>query len=78
MAKKKKETGFLYKQICAKLQKAIENKKWKPGERLPAIRELAEEYKCNYHTVRNALNLLMEKADTQSSLNTLLSSVYCG
>jgi GntR family transcriptional repressor for pyruvate dehydrogenase complex len=47
--------GRLYQELAAKLQAAIASGRYKEGERLPAERDLALEYKVSRPTVREAV-----------------------
>ena len=47
-----------YQDICNKILARIANGELKPGDRLPSVRALGEEYGCNYHTVRHAFEEL--------------------
>jgi GntR family transcriptional repressor for pyruvate dehydrogenase complex len=47
--------GRLYQELAGKLQAAIESGRYKEGDRLPAERDLALEYKVSRPTVREAV-----------------------
>lgn len=48
----------LHHQVYLDLRSAIDGGEWKPGERLPTERELAQRYGCSLITVRRALSEL--------------------
>ena len=61
MEKKKKykiPASTRSKKIADELCRKIVNKEYKPGEKLPTERELAEQFKATRHSVREALKRL--------------------
>ena len=48
----------LHHQVYLDLVSALDSNEWRPGDRLPAERELAERYGCSLITVRRALSEL--------------------
>jgi len=48
----------LHHQVYLDLVAALDSSEWRPGDRLPAERELAERYGCSLITVRRALSEL--------------------
>ncbi len=50
-----------YKKIFEELKNKIENREYKPGNKIPSIRKLAKKYGCNKLTVKKAFDLLKEK-----------------
>jgi GntR family transcriptional regulator len=52
----------LHHQVYLDLSSALDAGEWKPGDRLPPERELAERYGCSLITVRRALSELAREA----------------
>jgi GntR family transcriptional regulator len=52
----------LHHQVYLDLTAALDDGEWKPGDRLPPERELAERYGCSLITVRRALSELAREA----------------
>ncbi len=48
----------IYLQIMEKIKQRIVSGEWKPGERIPAVRELALEFGVNPNTMQRALSEL--------------------
>src|SRR2546425_6654375 len=48
----------LHHQVYVDLVSALDSNEWRPGDRLPAERELAQRYGCSLITVRRALSQL--------------------
>jgi len=55
LSRDRRNREFLYRQLSEILRKDIEAGKYKPGERLPSMDDLAIEYSVNKVTVRRAL-----------------------
>jgi DNA-binding LacI/PurR family transcriptional regulator len=55
LSRDKRNREFLYHQLAEILRKDIEGGKFKPGERLPSMDDLSEQYSVNKVTVRRAL-----------------------
>jgi GntR family transcriptional regulator len=51
----------LHHQVFRDLKSALEANEWRPGERMPTERELAERYGCSLITVRHALSELVRE-----------------
>ena len=51
----------LYKQLFHYLNSAIENHKFKPGDRIPSENELAREFNISRVTIRRALQELAQQ-----------------
>jgi GntR family transcriptional regulator len=51
----------LHHQVYLDLSSAMDDGEWKPGDRLPTERELAERYGCSLITVRRALSELVRE-----------------
>ncbi|TYB31045.1 MAG: PLP-dependent aminotransferase family protein [Candidatus Mcinerneyibacterium aminivorans] len=49
-----------YKKIYKDLRNKIENREYKPGNKIPSMRKLAEEYGCNKLIVKKAFDLLKD------------------
>ncbi len=47
--------------LLASLRKTIEHGEWKPGDRIPTERDLAQQYRSARNTVRRALKILEEE-----------------
>jgi DNA-binding GntR family transcriptional regulator len=50
-----------YRAISAALRERIEAGEWLPGEQIPSVRQLAEEYGVAIGTARRALTLLRDE-----------------
>lgn len=50
-----------YKDIIVEMINNITYKIWEEGSKLPSEAKLAEEYECNRHTIRKAIESLVEK-----------------
>ena len=63
MARFKLELGPipLHHQVFRDLSAALDGKEWKPGERMPTERDLANRYGCSLITVRHALGELVRE-----------------
>ena len=55
LSRDKRNREFLYHQLASIIRKAIEDGTYKPGERLPSMDDLSEQYNVNKVTVRRAL-----------------------
>jgi len=44
----------LYRQISESIRQEILNGRWKPGDRLPSVREMAEKWNCTVGTIQHA------------------------
>lgn len=51
----------LHHQVFRDLSAALDGNEWKPGERMPTERDLAERYGCSLITVRHALGELVRE-----------------
>jgi GntR family transcriptional regulator len=51
----------LHHQVFRDLQSALDAGEWRPGDRMPTERELAERYGCSLITVRHALGELVRE-----------------
>lgn len=51
----------LYMQIVAHVTAAVERGDLRPGDRLPAGRDLAEDWEVGYSTVNHAMKVLAER-----------------
>jgi molybdate-binding protein/DNA-binding transcriptional regulator YhcF (GntR family) len=52
------EDTFLYHQIAESIRRDILNGRYKPGDRLPAVRQLCEHWNCTPGTIQRAYNEL--------------------
>ncbi|MGH3380731.1 MAG: GntR family transcriptional regulator [Actinoallomurus sp.] len=52
---------FLYVQVADLIERRIRVGDLRPGDRLPAERDLADEYHVAYYTIRRAMELLRER-----------------
>jgi len=50
-----------YRAISAALRERIEAGEWLPGEQIPSVRQLGEEYEVSIGTARRALAVLAEE-----------------
>jgi GntR family transcriptional regulator, phosphonate transport system regulatory protein len=57
----------LWREISKNLERRIEMKQLRPGDRLPTEYELSHEFMVNRHTVRRALSYLQEKGMVEST-----------
>ncbi len=55
LSRDKRNREFLYHQLAEILRKDIEEGRYKPGERLPSMDDLSDQYQVNKVTVRRAL-----------------------
>lgn len=55
------EELFLYLQIADEIRKDIMTKRYKPGDRLPSIRQLCKEWKCTPGTIQRAYHELSQE-----------------
>src|SRR5699024_5528518 len=55
------DNTLLFTKIATDLEKEIEEGKFKPGDKLPSERKLAEKYSISRNVVRQALTILREK-----------------
>ena len=55
LSRDRRDRAFLYHQLAEILRKDIDEGKFKPGERLPSMDDLSEQYHVNKVTVRRAL-----------------------
>ena len=51
----------LYKQISETIRQEILNGRWKAGDRLPSVRELAEQWNCTIGTIQHAYRELADQ-----------------
>jgi GntR family transcriptional regulator len=51
----------LHHQVFRDLKSALDDNEWKPGDRMPTERELAERYGCSLITIRHALGELVRE-----------------
>ena len=58
MDKKLAENMPIYVQIMNKIREAIASRELKPGDRVPSVRELAQEFEVNPNTMQRALTEL--------------------
>ena len=67
MARFKLEPGPipLHHQVFRDLTAALDGNEWKPGERMPTERDLAERYGCSLITVRHALGELVREGSIE-------------
>jgi GntR family transcriptional regulator len=56
-----KTPGKLYLEVAALLRRAIETARWRPGEQLPSLEAIAEEFGVSLITVRQAVALLRQE-----------------
>jgi GntR family transcriptional regulator len=54
-------SGKLYLEVAALLRRAIETGRWRPGEQLPSLEAIAEEFGVSLITVRQAVALLRQE-----------------
>lgn len=66
----------LYYQLAELLKEQIENGKLSVGERMPAVKELAEQYRISYMTARQAINELVKEGmlETRKGIGTFVAS----
>lgn len=51
----------LYRQVVDHITAAVESGELRPGEKLPAVRELAEEWEVGYSTMTDAMKILVDR-----------------
>lgn len=51
---------FVYEKIINEIIGMIREEAYSPGSRIPSVRELAERFDCNLHTVRKAITFLCD------------------
>ena len=54
------EDRFVYERVVNSIISLIRDEKYEIGGKLPPIRELAEQFDCNFHTVRKAIQFLCD------------------
>ena len=59
--------GPLWREISQNLERRIEIKQLRPGDKLPTEYELSHEFMVNRHTVRRALSYLQDKGVVEST-----------
>ncbi len=59
--------GPLWREISQNLERRIEIKELRPGDKLPTEYELSHEFMVNRHTVRRALSYLQDKGVVEST-----------
>lgn len=55
-----------YLRIAADLRRRISSGEWRPGDQLPTLPELCEEYRVSGTTIRNAIGLLRNEGAVES------------
>ncbi|MFC6015080.1 GntR family transcriptional regulator [Plantactinospora solaniradicis] len=55
----------VYRRIMREIETKIEKAELRPGDQLPSISQLTEQYKCSAPTVRQALARLQERGVLQ-------------
>ncbi|MBE1486886.1 GntR family transcriptional regulator [Plantactinospora soyae] len=55
----------VYRRIMREIEAKIEKAELRPGDQLPSISQLTEQYKCSAPTVRQALARLQERGVLQ-------------
>jgi len=56
-----KKTESIYEQIAWSVKENILTKEWKPGERIPSVRQTAGEIQVNPNTVMRSYSLLQDE-----------------
>ena len=56
----REEDRFVYERVVNSIISLIRDEKYEIGRKLPPIRDLAEQFDCNFHTVRKAVQLLCD------------------
>lgn len=51
----REEDRFAYERVVNSIISLIRDEKYEIGRKLPPIRDLAEQFDCNFHTVRKAV-----------------------
>lgn len=51
---------FIYEKVIDRIMEMISHENYAPGDKLPGVRDLAERFECNLHTVRKSLAFLQE------------------
>lgn len=54
------DEAHLYRQIAERIRLEILNGKWKPGDRLPSVREMAKSWNCTVGTIQHAYKELAQ------------------
>lgn len=53
-----KQKNFLYQEVINSTIELIRRNHYSPGDKMPSERDLANKFKCNYHTIRKAVQVL--------------------
>lgn len=56
----REQDHFVYERVINSIISLIRDEKYEIGGKLPPIRELAEQFDCNFHTVRKAIQFLCD------------------
>lgn len=54
------DESYLYRQVYETIRQEILNGRWKPGDKLPTVRELAEQWNCTIGTIQHAYQELAQ------------------